>query len=92
MPLAELDAVALAAEHTVTALKDGEIEAKDLPKSLKFLTDAASTNVSTANLLRGRPTQIVETRNAEELVRKLSAAGIVDATAVEVEEPKALAA
>jgi hypothetical protein len=72
-----------------------EIPARDLPGALRNVETAKAINVDKSALLRGRPTQIVERRDASELLRKLQATGVVsvgdvDATAEEVEQPAAL--
>lgn len=58
-------------------LATADIDDKDLAKSLKFVTDSKGTNIDKAALLRGRPTQITEHRDATSLIRKLQAQGVV---------------
>lgn len=60
----------------------------DVPKALKFVSDAATSNTTQANVLRGRPTQITEHRNADDLLRKLKAAGVIDIHIEETQQPQ----
>jgi hypothetical protein len=69
----------------------------NLPGALRNVETAKAINVDKSALLRGRPTQIVERRDAAELLRKLQATGVValdlpavDSTAEEVEDGPSL--
>ena len=63
-----------------------QLEQKDIPKAIKFLTDSKATNIDKARLLRDKPTQIVKHQDADEILRKLAGTGVVqviDSTATD---------
>jgi hypothetical protein len=57
-----------------------EVDANHLAKNAQALANAKATNVQTAQLLRDRPTQIVEHRSLPELVGDLERLGVVKRT------------
>lgn len=76
----------MAQDQLEEALENGDIDAKDLPKSLKFLADSKSQNIDKAQLLSGKPTERVH-HDAASIIRKLSGTGVVtviDGTAEEL--------
>ena len=62
-----------------------KLEARDVARRCRRPLLAKAINADKANLLRGQPIQIVETRDAASLIRKLEAAGIVDVAGPGVE-------
>jgi hypothetical protein len=64
-----------------------DIPARDLPGALRNVETAKAINVDKSALLRGKPTQIVERRDAGELIRRLNALGVIDSTAEEEDSP-----
>jgi hypothetical protein len=68
---------------------------KELPKLGAHEAAGAARNLATsrgistdkANLLRSRPTAIVEHRSAEEILRKWAALGVIEVDAEEIDAP-----
>lgn len=77
-----------AIERQVAArLRDSvdEIDPRDLAGTLRNVSTARGISLTNANVLRGRPTSITETRGAEDIMRALAyKLGVVDSTATEV--------
>lgn len=65
-----------------------DIDLKDLSKTVKDASVSKAVNVDQVLKLEGRPTQIVENRQASDLIRKLRASGAMDAIDGEAEEIK----
>lgn len=76
----------LAVEHCMMLLESGK--AHDPSKMARELQQVTTQAVDKRLALQGRPTQIVEKRNADELVRALESKGLakwVDSTVAEIE-------
>jgi len=56
----------------------GEVDATHLAKNALALANAKANNIHSAQLLRDKPTQIVETRNPEEMVAVLERLGVAE--------------
>lgn len=71
------------------ALKPGE-----LAGAVRNISTAKAINVDKSSLLRGMPTEIRETRNADEILKRWQAAGLItNGTAEEItEDPQSLPA
>ena len=77
--------------QVVAKLRDNldVIDARDLPGTLRNLATARGISTTNANVLRGRPTAITETRDASDVMRAIATRlgvhqPVVDASAVEV--------
>jgi hypothetical protein len=69
-----------------------DIPARDLPGAIRNTAVAKAVNIDKSLLMRGRPTQITSNLQAEPLLRKLQAIGLmtVDSTAEELDESEEL--
>lgn len=77
----------LALNKTVESIEEGTVDPRDLGGLVRNLATAKGINLSNANVLRGRPTSITESRGAEDIMRSLFAKlNVVDSTAEEVHE------
>jgi hypothetical protein len=76
---AEVERKALAA--TLTQIEAGEL--KDASTAARNAATVKGINVDKALQLTGRPTQITEKRNLQEITRSLIAAGVLKQTAVD---------
>lgn len=81
-----LKANTLAAE-TLDRVEDNmdQIPPRDLSTTFRNLQVGAGVATDKSLLLRGRPTQITESRDASSLVRKLIKQGVIEGTAEELE-------
>lgn len=60
-----------------------EIDAKDLPRGIQALANVKASEIEKAQLLRDKPTEIVEQRSISELFVELKAAGVIVEDAIE---------
>lgn len=80
----------LALNKTVESIENGQVDPRDLGGLVRNLATAKGINLSNANVLRGRPTSITESRGVEDIMRALvSKLGSVDSTAEEITEIEA---
>ena len=64
--------------------KRDELTAKDASQAIKNLSIARGVSTDKASALRGLPSEIVEHRKYEDIVRRWTAAGTIDGTAEEI--------
>jgi hypothetical protein len=60
--------------------KIGEVDANHLAKNVHNLANAKATNIQTAQLLRDRPTAIIENRSLEDMIGSLERLGVIKPT------------
>jgi hypothetical protein len=65
-----------------------DLKPAELANALRNVGVSKAINLDKAQLMRGKPTEIVERRDADQLIRTLQAAGVihVDSDAEEIEE------
>ena len=68
-------------EEELPNLKAGEVA-----NALRNLATSRGISTDKANVLRNRPTQIVERRSSSEILRRLAEIGVIEGTAEEIRE------
>ena len=61
------------------------LRASEAASAVRNIATSKAINVDKATLLRNRPTQIVEHRDASELIRKLEAVGVIEGSVSEID-------
>jgi hypothetical protein len=78
--------IALAVGTAHEALKDGRVNGVDAAKMGRELTEIQAKQNNTQMVLQERPSQIVEKRSTEEILRQLEAKGVVKRPELEMAE------
>ena len=80
------DVTKAAMEQLHERLNENKIRPSDLSKTARDLADVQAKSVDKRLALEGRPTVITETRNADQIIRKLESMGVVKQITVTQED------